>query len=70
MSENQAPEGKFMVNPYLDWAKGEGIPIHEDFGRTALMPPIAVILGAITAMVPPAIGPTGAAPAPGRPVSS
>jgi hypothetical protein len=27
-----APPGKFMVDPYLDWAAGEGVPIHEDFG--------------------------------------
>jgi len=32
MSESSVPEGKFMVNPYLDWVKGEGVPIHEDFG--------------------------------------
>src|SRR5258706_237664 len=23
---------KFLVDPYLDWAKREGVPIHEDFG--------------------------------------
>jgi hypothetical protein len=27
-----APPGKFMVDPYLDWAAQEGVPIHEDFG--------------------------------------
>ena len=32
MSENPVPAGKFMVNPYLDWVKGEGVPVHEDFG--------------------------------------
>ena len=26
------PPGKFMVDPYLDWTKKEGIPVHEDFG--------------------------------------
>lgn len=28
--------GKFLVDPYLDWAKGEGIPIHLDFGHDLL----------------------------------
>jgi uncharacterized RmlC-like cupin family protein len=23
---------KFLMDPYLDWAEGEGIPIHQDFG--------------------------------------
>jgi hypothetical protein len=23
---------RFMLDPYLDWAQGEGIPVHEDFG--------------------------------------
>jgi oxalate decarboxylase/phosphoglucose isomerase-like protein (cupin superfamily) len=23
---------RFMLDPYLDWARGEGIPIHDDFG--------------------------------------
>jgi len=23
---------KYLVDPYLDWSKREGIPIHEDFG--------------------------------------
>ncbi|MDX1485699.1 MAG: hypothetical protein R3229_14600 [Alphaproteobacteria bacterium] len=32
MSEAPVPAGKFMVDPYLDWAKGEGVPIYEDFG--------------------------------------
>jgi oxalate decarboxylase/phosphoglucose isomerase-like protein (cupin superfamily) len=27
-----AADKKFLVDPYLDWANGEGIPIHEDFG--------------------------------------
>ena len=25
-------EAKFLLDPYLDWTKREGIPIHEDFG--------------------------------------
>jgi oxalate decarboxylase/phosphoglucose isomerase-like protein (cupin superfamily) len=27
---------KFLVEPYLDWAEGEGIPIHLDFGHDLL----------------------------------
>jgi hypothetical protein len=30
------PPGKFMVDPYLDWAGNEGVPIHEDFGLDLL----------------------------------
>jgi|APSaa5957512535_1039671.scaffolds.fasta_scaffold17114_1 hypothetical protein len=30
--ETAPPEGKFMVDPYLDWSKQEGVPIYEDFG--------------------------------------
>ncbi len=30
MSEAENIE-KFLLDPYLDWVKGEGIPIHEDF---------------------------------------
>jgi len=26
------PETRFLVDSYLDWARGEGIPIYEDFG--------------------------------------
>ncbi|HLQ62833.1 MAG TPA: hypothetical protein VK131_13310 [Candidatus Acidoferrales bacterium] len=26
------PEPRFLTDPYLEWARGEGIPIHEDFG--------------------------------------
>ena len=39
MPEADAPKqeigitGKFLVDPYLDWAKAEGIPIHLDFGH-------------------------------------
>ena len=25
-------ERKFLLDPYLDWARGEGVPIYEDFG--------------------------------------
>ena len=32
MTDVAAPPGKFMVNPYLDWAGAEGVPVHEDFG--------------------------------------
>ena len=31
-----APSGKIMVEPYLDWIKREGIPVHEDFGLDLL----------------------------------
>ncbi len=24
--------GRFLLDPYVDWARGEGIPIHEEFG--------------------------------------
>ncbi len=24
---------KFLIDPYLNWAEGEGIPIHLDFGH-------------------------------------
>ena len=27
---------KFLVDPYMDWAKGEGIPVHLDFGHNLL----------------------------------
>ena len=41
MDDTQAQEigdlqGRFLVDPYLDWAKGEGIPIHLDFGHDLL----------------------------------
>jgi uncharacterized RmlC-like cupin family protein len=32
MTEGTPPAGKFMVDPYLEWTKREGVPIHEDFG--------------------------------------
>ena len=25
-------EPKFLVDPYLEWVRGEGVPVHEDFG--------------------------------------
>lgn len=28
--------GKFLVDPYLDWATGEGVPVHLDFGHNLL----------------------------------
>ena len=31
-----AAGGKFLLDPYLDWANGEGIPIHLDFGHDLL----------------------------------
>jgi uncharacterized RmlC-like cupin family protein len=36
MSEPIVPSGKLMVDPYLDWIKREGIPVHEDFGLDLL----------------------------------
>ena len=27
---------KYLVDPYLTWAEGEGIPIHLDFGHDLL----------------------------------
>ena len=32
MPDANVPSGKFMVDPYLDWARDEGIPIHEGLG--------------------------------------
>jgi mannose-6-phosphate isomerase-like protein (cupin superfamily) len=29
-------DGRFLLDPYADWARGEGIPIHEDFGHDLL----------------------------------
>ncbi len=29
-------KGKFLVDPYLEWAQGEGIPVHLDFGHDLL----------------------------------
>ncbi len=36
MAEVAIPAGKFMVDPYLDWTKKEGVPIYEDFGLDLL----------------------------------
>ena len=36
MSEAAVPQGKFMVNPYRDWAEAQGVPIVEDFGLDLL----------------------------------
>lgn len=30
------PEGRVLLDPYRDWAEGEGIPIHLDFGHNLL----------------------------------
>jgi len=32
VSDSVAAEPRFLVDPYLEWVKTEGIPIHEDFG--------------------------------------
>src|SRR6476620_503174 len=32
MNDTLPPAGKFLIDPYLEWTMGEGIPIHEDFG--------------------------------------
>lgn len=31
-----ARESRFLIDPYRDWAEGEGIPIHLDFGHNLL----------------------------------
>src|SRR4051794_29614481 len=31
MSDPAAPPGKLMVDPYLDWTRSEGVPVHEEF---------------------------------------
>src|SRR5215211_4795919 len=36
MADLDVPAGKFMVDPYLDWSKAEGIPVYEDFGLDLL----------------------------------
>jgi len=28
--------GRFLLDPYQDWAEGEGVPIHDDFGHDLL----------------------------------
>ena len=27
---------RFLLDPYMDWANGEGIPVHLDFGHDLL----------------------------------
>ena len=34
--EIEDTKGRFLVDPYMDWAQGEGIPIHLDFGHDLL----------------------------------
>ncbi len=34
--QQQTPTEAYFQDPYLDWAKGEGIPIHLDFGHDLL----------------------------------
>ena len=36
MSEAEVPAGKFMLDPYLNWAAKEGVPIYEAFGLDLL----------------------------------
>lgn len=36
MADVIVPAGKYMVDPYLDWSKKEGVPIYEDFGLDLL----------------------------------
>jgi uncharacterized RmlC-like cupin family protein len=39
MADTPPPPGKFMVDPYLEWARGEGVPVHEGFGFDLLSMP-------------------------------
>ncbi len=32
MNDTPPPPGKFMIDPYLEWSKREGVPVHDDFG--------------------------------------
>ncbi len=32
MTDAAPPPGKFMIDPYLEWAAREGVPVHTDFG--------------------------------------
>jgi len=34
--KQQTPTEPYFQDPYLDWAQGEGIPIHLDFGHDLL----------------------------------
>ena len=36
MVDETIPPGKFMIDPYLEWTKGEGVPVYEDFGFNLL----------------------------------
>jgi hypothetical protein len=36
-SAGTAPQTKFLVDPYADWAAREGIPVHLDFGHDLLV---------------------------------
>jgi hypothetical protein len=36
MADATIPAGKYMVDSYLDWARNEGVPIHEGFGLDLL----------------------------------
>jgi mannose-6-phosphate isomerase-like protein (cupin superfamily) len=36
MADVNVPAGKFMIDPYLDWAGNEGVPIYEGFGLDLL----------------------------------
>jgi hypothetical protein len=36
MSDHGAPPGKLMVDPYLDWAQAQAVPIHDDFALDLL----------------------------------
>ncbi len=36
MADVSIPAGKYMVDPYLEWTRREGVPIHEDFGLDLL----------------------------------
>ena len=36
MADDTVPAGKFMVDPYLDWAKQEGVPVYEAIGLDLL----------------------------------
>jgi mannose-6-phosphate isomerase-like protein (cupin superfamily) len=48
MADVSIPAGKYMIDPYLEWTRREGVPIHEDFGldllgvETALWPRFGV----------------------------
>jgi mannose-6-phosphate isomerase-like protein (cupin superfamily) len=36
MADAAVPAGKYMIDPYLDWARNEGVPIHEGVGLDLL----------------------------------